>query len=111
MLQLKAFNCTKCGGSLDFAADGLRAVCKYCGTEHFFKEDKAEALIMLLNEAGEYLKKNLFDDAIAKYTAILSRYPEDSEAAWGLAVSTFRLAPCAFSAISTSGTCAFTGIV
>ena len=89
MLQLKAFNCTKCGGSLDFAADGLRAVCKYCGTEHFFKEDKAEALIMLLNEAGEYLKKNLFDDAIAKHTAILSRYPEDSEAAWGLAVSTY----------------------
>ena len=67
MLQLKAFNCTKCGGSLDFAADGLRAKCKYCGTEHFFKEDKAEALIMLLNEAGEYLKRNLFDDAITKY--------------------------------------------
>ena len=89
MLQLKAFNCTKCGGSLDFAADGLRAVCKYCGTEHFFKEDKAEALIMLLNEAGEYLKRNLFDDAIAKYTAILARYPEDSEAAWGLTVSTY----------------------
>ena len=89
MLQLKAFNCTKCGGSLDFAADGLRAVCKYCGTEHFFKEDKAEALIMLLNEAGEYLKRNLFDDAITKYTAILARYPEDSEAAWGLAVSTY----------------------
>ena len=89
MSQLQAFQCTKCGGALDFAPDGLRAKCKYCGTEHFFKEDKAEALVMLLNEAGEYLKRNLFDDAIAKYTAILARYPEDSEAAWGLTVSTY----------------------
>ena len=88
-LQLQAFKCSCCGGSLEFGADKLSAKCKYCGTEHFFKEDKAEALIMLLNEACEYLKKNLFDDAIIKYSAILERYPEDSEAAWGLAVSTY----------------------
>ena len=89
MLQLKAFNCTKCGGALDFAPDGLSAKCKYCGTEHFFKEDKEESLVMSLNIAGEYLKKNLFDDAIAHYAGIMKKYPNDSEAAWGYTVSTY----------------------
>lgn len=89
MLNLQTFNCTRCGGTLIFDSDGLHAKCKHCTTEHFFKEDKAEALIMELNTAAEYLKRNDFDNAITHYSSIMKRYPEDPEAAWGFAISTY----------------------
>ena len=89
MLQLQTFNCERCGGSLEFGADGLYAKCKYCGTEHFFREDKSEALILEINVASDYLQKNDFDNAITHFGSILKRYPKDAEAAWGLAVSTY----------------------
>ena len=88
-MALQMMNCETCGGALDYAADGKSAVCPFCGNEYHFKEEKGEALILALNRANEYRLKNDFDGAITEYKLVTERNPEDSEAYWGLAISTY----------------------
>ena len=85
----QSYECTKCGGTLEFSENGLRAKCKYCGTDYFFKENKSQALVFALNRARGYLQNNDFDRAINEYETISKEYPKDAEAAWGLAISKY----------------------
>ena len=89
MAEMQNYICTVCGGALGFDGDGKRAVCKYCGSEFFFKEEKGSALVLALNSAAGYLHRHDFESAIVNYESILKEYPSDAEAAWGHAISTY----------------------
>lgn len=81
--------CETCGGTLIYAADKKSAVCSFCGNEYFFKEEKSEALTLALNRANALRLRNDFDGAIAEYKLVAERNPDDAEAFWGLALSTY----------------------
>ena len=89
MSELERLVCTECGGDLQLDPDRKRGVCRYCRNEYFFKEEKGPALVLALNNAAGYLKRNDFDNAIVHYESVLKEYPKDSEAAWGHAISTY----------------------
>lgn len=88
-MQYGTMNCESCGGALVYAADGKSAKCPFCGNVYHFKAEKSEALVLALNRANEYRLKNDFDGAITEYKLVTERNPEDSEAYWGLAISTY----------------------
>ncbi len=81
--------CETCGGTLIYAAYKKSAVCSFCGNEYFFKEEKSEALTLALNRANALRLRNDFDGAIAEYKLVAERNPDDAEAFWGLALSTY----------------------
>lgn len=84
-----ALNCEICGGALKYSADGLSAVCPYCGNSYTFSAEKSEALALALNRANAMRIGCDFDGAIREYSLIAKRYPEDAEAHWGLALSRY----------------------
>lgn len=88
-MQYGTMNCESCGGALVYAEDGKSAKCPFCGNVYHFKAEKSEALVLALNRANEYRLKNDFDGAITEYKLVTERNPEDSEAYWGLAISTY----------------------
>ena len=82
-------NCETCGGPLEYSPDGLTAVCAYCGNTYNFRGAKTEALTLALNRANAMRIACDFDGAIREYRLITERNPHDSEALWGLALSTY----------------------
>lgn len=82
-------NCETCGGPLNYSADGLTAVCPYCGNKYNFRAAKSEAVTLALNRANAMRIACDFDGAIREYSLIAERCPEDSEAWWGLTLSTY----------------------
>ena len=82
-------NCETCGGALEYSADGLSAVCPYCGNKYNFAGEKSEALTLALNRANEMRAACDFDDAIREYKLITRGNPRDAEAWWGLALSIY----------------------
>ena len=88
-MQSAVLTCETCGGALRYSADGLSAVCPYCGNTYNFSSSKTEALILALNRANAMRLACDFDDAIREYTLITQRNPEDAEAHWGLALSRY----------------------
>lgn len=84
-----ALTCETCGGALNYSADGLSAVCPYCGNSYVFTAEKSEALALALNRANAMRIDCDFDGAIREYSLITERNPEDAEAHWGLALSRY----------------------
>lgn len=84
-----ALNCETCGGALNYSAEGLSAVCPYCGSSYVFSAEKSEALALALNRANAMRMSCDFDGAIREYSLITSRNPQDAEAHWGLALSRY----------------------
>ncbi|MCD8308284.1 MAG: toll/interleukin-1 receptor domain-containing protein [Clostridia bacterium] len=89
MADTTMLNCQTCGGALNVSADGLSAVCPYCGNEYHFKSRKGESLSLALNRANLMRLSCDFDGAITEYTLILSQDNTDAEANWGLALSRY----------------------
>ena len=89
MPELERIVCTYCGATMQLEPGSKSARCKYCNSEYHFKEEKGPALILALNSAAGYLNRHDFDSAIVHYESVLKEYPNDSEAAWGHAISTY----------------------
>ena len=89
MPELERIVCTYCGATMQIESGSKSARCKYCNSEYHFKEEKGPALILALNNAAGYLTRHDFDSAIVHYESVLKEYPNDSEAAWGHAISTY----------------------
>ena len=89
MSRLERIVCTYCGADIEFVPDSKTASCKYCNSKFHFKEEKGPALILALNNAAGYLSRHDFDSAIVHYGSVLKEYPNDAEAAWGHAISTY----------------------
>ncbi len=89
MEKISVLNCETCGAPLKFSDGGLSAACPYCGNVYRFAGGKSEALTLALNRANALRIGCDFDGAIREYRLITEHNPEDAEAYWGLALSTY----------------------
>ena len=88
-METQILRCEICGGELKYAADGKSAQCLNCGNEFWFKEEKSGAVALALNRAAEKRRRNDFDSAIDEYRLVIHENPQDADAHWGLAISTY----------------------
>lgn len=77
--------CNICGANLIYK-DG-KWVCPACGA--FKTEEISNEEVTLLYNAAQKLRLASFDDAEEAYRDIIAKYPENSEAHWGLVLSKY----------------------
>lgn len=76
--------CKMCGGDLDITAAENVCECEYCGTKQTVPAADSEKKLNLFNRAHRLRFKNEFDKAEAIYESIISEFPEEAEAYWGI---------------------------
>ena len=83
--------CEMCGGQLDIADDGKKAVCPYCGSTYSYSKPVTAETAAGLNRANNYRLRNMFDNAIVEYKTLLGlpEFEDNAEAYWGLTLSGF----------------------
>lgn len=77
--------CNICGANLIYK-DG-KWVCPACGA--YRTEEISNEEVTLLYNAAQKLRLASFDDAEEAYRDIIAKYPENSEAHWGLVLSKY----------------------
>ena len=84
---MAVFKCKMCGGNLDITEGMTLCECKYCGSKQTVpllsaldKDNK----INLFSRANRLRSACEFDKAAGVYETIVSEYPEEAEAYWGL---------------------------
>jgi len=83
---MTVFKCKMCGGKLDITEGMTLCECKYCGslqTVPKFDNDKGNKY-NLFSRANRLRSECEFDKASGVYETIVSEYPEEAEAYWGL---------------------------
>jgi len=78
------FRCKMCGGTLEINPDSSIAVCEYCGTKQTVPKADDEKKLNLFNRANRLRFANEFDKAAGVYESIVTEFPEEAEAYWGL---------------------------
>ena len=76
--------CKMCGGSLESIEGSAVVVCEYCGTKQTIPLLDDEKKIQLFERANSYRTNCEFDKASLLYEEILSEYPDNAEAHWGV---------------------------
>lgn len=83
------YKCKMCGGALD-VCEGQRIIkCDFCGTTQtvpVFDDEKKQSYY---NRANSLRLKNEFDKAAGFYELIVSEFPKEAEAYWGLILCKF----------------------
>ena len=78
------FRCKMCGAQLDVAEGQTVAVCSFCGSKQTVANADDERKENLFNRANALRLNCEFDKAILSYQSILSLFPDEPEAHWGL---------------------------
>ncbi len=78
------YRCKMCGGTLEINPDSSIAVCEYCGTKQTVPKADDEKKLNLFNRANRLRFANEFDKAAGVYELIVTEFPEEAEAYWGL---------------------------
>ena len=78
------FKCKMCGGSLEVSEGMTVCECEYCGTKQTLPAFDNEKKINLFNRANRLRFKCEFDSADGIYQNIVSEFPNEAEAYWGL---------------------------
>lgn len=78
------FKCKMCGGDLNIAENTTVCECEYCGTKQTVPSADNEKKVNLFNRANRLRSGCEFDKAAGVYESIVSEFPEESEAYWGL---------------------------
>lgn len=78
------FKCKMCGGDLEVTDIKSVVECEYCGTSQTIPAADDEKKVNLFNRANRLRFKNEFDKAEAIYESIISEFPEEPEAYWGI---------------------------
>ena len=76
--------CKMCGGDLNITEDSSVCECEYCGTRQTVPKADSEKKLTLFGRAGKLLRACEFDKAAGVFEAIVSDFPEEAEAYWGL---------------------------
>ena len=76
--------CKMCGGDLTVAEDASIAECEYCGTMQTVPNQDNEKKLTLFSRANRLRLACEFDKASGVYENIVSEFPEEAEAYWGL---------------------------
>lgn len=78
------YKCKMCGGTLECEGNNSVITCDFCGitqTVHSFDNEKK---VTLFKRANNLRYKCEFDKASALYETIISEFPNEAEAYWGL---------------------------
>ncbi len=78
------FKCKMCGAQLDVQQGQTVAVCSFCGSKQTVANANDERKEKLFNRANALRLNCEFDKAILSYQSILSIFPNEPEAYWGL---------------------------
>ena len=78
------FKCKMCGGLLDISEGMTVCECEYCGTTQTIPAPDNEKKINLFTRANRLRFKCEFDAAEGIYQSLVSEFPEEAEAYWGL---------------------------
>ena len=76
--------CKMCGGDLNVEENSQIAVCEYCGTQQTVPKQDNEKKLTLFARANRLRFACEFDKAAGVYESIVSEFPEEAEAYWGL---------------------------
>ena len=76
--------CKMCGGDLNIVEDSSVCECEYCGTKQTVPKVDDEKKLKLFTRAGKLLRGCEFDKASGVFESIISDFPEEAEAYWGL---------------------------
>ena len=76
--------CKMCGGDLNLVEDSTVCECEYCGTKQTVPKVDDEKKLKLFTRAGKLLRGCEFDKASGVFESIISDFPEEAEAYWGL---------------------------
>ena len=78
------FKCKMCGGDLDITEGSTTCECEYCGTIQTVPSADNAKKMNLFNRANRLRFASEFDKAAGVYESIVSEFPEEAEAYWGL---------------------------
>ena len=83
-INLAIIKCKMCGGDLNIVEGNSVCECEYCGTKQTVPNADNEKKISLFMRAGRLLRSCEFDKAAGVFETIVTDYPEEAEAYWGL---------------------------
>ena len=86
---MAVLKCKMCGGSLDVTEGMTVCECEYCGTVQTIPQIDDEKKITLFTRANRLRAACEFDKAAGVYENIVSDFPEEAEAYWGLVLCKF----------------------
>ena len=81
---MAVFKCKMCGGSLAIKEGMTICECGFCGSVQTVPQLDTEKKIHLFSRANRLLRACEFDKAYGVFETIVSEYPEEAEAYWGL---------------------------
>ncbi len=81
---MAVLKCKMCGGSLDVTEGMTVCECEYCGTQQTIPAVDDEKKLTLFSRANRLRSACEFDKAAGVYENIVSDFPEEAEAYWGL---------------------------
>lgn len=81
---MAVLKCKMCGGDLPADVNINVVECDFCGTVQTVPANDAEKIINLFNRANMLRIKKEFDKASGIYENIVSEFPNEAEAYWGL---------------------------
>jgi len=81
---MAVLKCKMCGGDLKITEGASTAECEYCGSVQTVPRADNEKKMTLFGRAGRLRTACEFDKAAGIYEAILTDFPEEAEAYWGL---------------------------
>ena len=86
---MAVLKCKMCGGTLDVTEGMTVCECEYCGTMQTIPSVDDEKKITLFTRANRLRAACEFDKAAGVYENIVSDFPEEAEAYWGLVLCKF----------------------
>lgn len=78
------YKCKMCGGTLEVKEGQTICECEYCGSVQTIPNLDDEKKIKLYERANRLRLNNEFDQAYGAYQQIVSDWPDEAEAFWGL---------------------------
>ena len=81
---MSVFKCKMCGGNLEVQEGMTVCECEYCGSIQTVPQLDDEKKINLFTRANRLRSACEFDKASGVYESIVSEFPEEAEAYWGL---------------------------
>ena len=81
---MAVLKCKMCGGDLNIVEGETVAVCEYCDTKQTVPTVDNEKKMTLFSRANRLRAACEFDKAAGIYENIVSEFPEEAEAYWGL---------------------------
>lgn len=86
---MAVFKCKMCGGDLKISEGMTVCECEYCGSVQTVPQLDDEKKINLFSRANRLRSAGEFDKASGVYEALVSDFPEEAEAYWGLLLCKF----------------------